>query len=109
MAGRTGLLESAYVASRLDVMVANDTGMSHIAEAVGTDVIALFGPTSRELGYFPSRPTSRVLELPLPCRPCTRMGEGRCTHPLDRACLTRITPADVLGAVRAHIEGRPSA
>lgn len=109
VAGRTGLLESAYVASRLDVMVANDTGMSHIAEAVGTDVIALFGPTSRELGYFPSRPTSRVLELPLPCRPCTRMGEGRCTHPLDRACLTRITPADVLGAVQAHIEGRPSA
>ena len=103
LVGRTSHLESAYFASLTDVVVANDTGMTHLAEAVGTDVVTLFGPTSRELGYFPVRSTSRALELPLPCRPCTRMGEGACGHPLHKACLVGITPQAVLSEVRSMI------
>jgi ADP-heptose:LPS heptosyltransferase len=99
LVGRTSHLESAYFASLCDVVVANDTGMSHLAEAVGTDVVTLFGPTSRELGYYPVRPASVALERDLPCRPCTRMGEGRCTHPWRSACLAGIAPAEVLGHV----------
>jgi len=87
-------------------MLANDTGMSHIAEAVGRDALVLFGPTTRELGYFPVRPGSRVLERPLPCRPCTRTGAGRCTHPWPQACLATITPDAVLAAVREMLPRR---
>ncbi len=99
LVGRTTHLESAYFASLTDLVVANDTGMTHLAEAAGRDVIALYGPTSRELGYYPTRPGSIALERALPCRPCTRMGEGRCTHPLHKACLVGITPDFVLDAV----------
>jgi len=99
LVGRTTHLESAYFASLTDLVVANDTGMTHLAEAAGRDVIALYGPTSRELGYYPTRPGSLALERPLPCRPCTRMGEGRCTHPLHKACLVGIAPAAVLDEV----------
>jgi ADP-heptose:LPS heptosyltransferase len=77
--------------------------MTHLAEAVGTDVVTLYGPTSRELGYYPVRPTSRALELPLACRPCTRMGEGACHHPLKKACLVGITPQAVLNHVLSVI------
>jgi ADP-heptose:LPS heptosyltransferase len=94
--GRSTYLESAYLASLTDLVVANDTGMTHLAEAAGRDVIAVYGPTSRELGYYPTRPGSLAVERDLPCRPCTRMGEGRCTHPLERACLVGISPESVL-------------
>jgi heptosyltransferase-2 len=99
LAGATTLLEAAWFASLCDLMVCNDTGMGHLAEAVGRDAIVLFGPTSEELGYFPSRPGSRAVQLDLPCRPCTRMGEGRCTHPLRKACLEGIGPERVLDEV----------
>lgn len=103
LVGRTSHLESAWFAAKTDLMLANDTGMSHIAEAVGRDAVVLFGPTARELGYFPVRPGSRVLERPLPCRPCTRTGQGRCTHPLRKACLVGITPEAVLAVVREKL------
>lgn len=107
LVGRTTHLESAWFAAGCDLMLANDTGMSHIAEAVGHDAVVLFGPTTRELGYFPVRPGSRVLERPLPCRPCTRTGAGRCTHPWPQACLEAIRPDDALAVVLEKL-GRSS-
>jgi len=104
LAGRTSYLESAWFASRTGLMVSNDTGMSHIAEAVGRDVVVFFGPTSREWGYFPVRPGSVVLQRPLPCRPCTRTGQGRCGHPWRKACLEAITPRTALQAVLAKLK-----
>ena len=100
LAGRTNLMESAWFAARCDLMLANDTGMGHIAEAVGVDALVLFGPTTREWGYFPGRPSSRVLERSLPCRPCTRTGSGRCTNPAPHACLAGLAPETVLETIR---------
>jgi len=76
------------------VLVTNDSGLLHLAEAVGTPVLALFGPTVREFGYFPSLPASTVLETELSCRPCSRNGKRPC-HRHDLACLTRITSQQV--------------
>ncbi len=94
LVGCTQLLESAYFCTHTRFMVANDTGMMHIAEAVGCPVLALFGPTGKTLGYFPSHPKSLVLERFLPCRPCTPTGQGRCTHAWPQACLQSISPGD---------------
>lgn len=105
LVGRTTQLESAYFASLTDLVVANDTGMTHLAEAVGTDVITLYGPTSRELGYYPVRPGSEVLELPLPCRPCTPTGKGKCSHPHYKACLEGIPPEKALERVLLRLGG----
>jgi ADP-heptose:LPS heptosyltransferase len=110
LVGKTSHLESACFASLADLVVSNDTAMTHLTEAAGRDVLTIYGPTSRELGYYPTRPGSIVVERDLPCRPCTRMGEGRCTHPLQRACLVGITPDQVLARVLAKLEQqRPGA
>ncbi len=74
-----------------DVVVTNDSGLLHLAEAVGTPVLAFFGPTVREFGYFPLLADSRSLETGLDCRPCSRNGKRSC-HRSDLACLTGITP-----------------
>ena len=99
LVGRTSRMESAWFAAQCGLMLSNDTGMSHIAEAVGADAVVLFGATTRELGYFPVRPGSRVVERALSCRPCTRTGAGRCVHPWPKACLEAITPEEVLAVL----------
>lgn len=92
-AGSGALLKLARCA------VSGDTGLMHLATAVGTPVVALFGPTVRAFGFFPYRARATVLERDLPCRPCSAMGGPRCpigTH----ACLEEIRPEEVAEAVR---------
>ena len=78
LAGKTGILEAAAIVDCCDLLVGNDSGPMHIANAVKTDVIALFGPTDRTLGFFPYRPNDKVFEQDLPCRPCSKHGGPKC-------------------------------
>lgn len=87
--------------------VVNDSGLLHLSEAVGTPVVALFGPTVRAFGYAPLLPRSVLLERDLDCRPCSRTGARPC-HRGDLACLQGIAPATVLAALRALL-GRGAA
>jgi len=80
------------------VLAGNDSGLLHLAEAVGTPVVALFGPTVKAWGYFPWREQSLVLEQDLDCRPCSKMGEAPCRLP-EKLCLTRTTVEDVRDAI----------
>lgn len=92
------LVDVARLIAACRALVTNDSGLLHMAEATGTPVVAFFGPTVREFGYFPQLPASRVLEVPLECRPCSRNGKRPC-HRGDLACLERITPADAFAAL----------
>ena len=69
----------------------------HLATAVGTPVVALFGPTVEAFGFFPYRAQSTVLQLPLGCRPCSSKGGPRCPL-VHHQCLEGILPAQVLAA-----------
>ena len=55
-----------------------DTGVMHMATGVGTPVVALFGPTVEQFGFFPYRAKATVLQRDLDCRPCSPMGGPRC-------------------------------
>lgn len=81
-------------------VVTNDSGLLHLAEAAGTPVLALFGPTVRAFGYYPCLPDSRVLERDLECRPCSRNGRRPCWRG-DLACLAALEPPAVLAALLA--------
>jgi heptosyltransferase-2 len=98
LTGRLSILETAAALRRCDCLVSNDSAPLHIAEAVGTPVVALFGPTVREFGYYPQLSDSVALEVDLECRPCSRNGARPC--PLGTTeCLSAIAPARVLAAV----------
>jgi len=90
--GRTSILQAAAVIRGAVVFIGNDSGLMHLAEAVGVPVIALFGPTVEALGYYPSLPQSKVVERSLPCRPCSRNGRRPCPRGTQE-CLTGI-PVD---------------
>ncbi len=96
--GVRDLGEVARDLRRSDLLLANDSGLLHLAEAVGTPVVGIFGPTTRAWGYFPWDERSRVVEVPIPCRPCSRNG-GRSCRLQHRLCMDLITVDRVLDAL----------
>jgi lipopolysaccharide heptosyltransferase II len=79
VAGALDLVQLAALLSRLDVFVTGDTGPMHLASAVRTPVVALFGPADPRR-YGPTSPRQRVLRVDLPCSPCgqVRLPPKRC-------------------------------
>lgn len=100
--GKLSILESAALLSRCDLAITGDTGMMHVSEAVGTDVITIMGSTSSDLGFAPYREKSRVIELDMWCRPCSKNGKGFCLRKGKRPCLTKITVSDVVKLVKDY-------
>lgn len=98
VAGETTLVQTAALIGHCETFVGNDSGLMHLAEAVGVPVVALFGPTVREFGYAPALQPSTTIERRLSCRPCSRNGAAPCPK-RNYECLERIRPDDVLRAV----------
>jgi lipopolysaccharide heptosyltransferase II len=97
LAGHTQLRESAAVIANAKAVVSNDTGLLHVAEQLGVPSIALMGPAP--FG-FPSRSSTRILELDLPCRPCSKHGQGPCRNPVFQQCLRGISADTVAQELR---------
>ena len=81
------------------LLLTNDSGPMHIAAAVKTPVVALFGPTSpRRTGPYGSE--HRVLRRELPCSPCFKR---TCRNSIHLECLKTIDPDTVMEAVRGQL------
>lgn len=93
---RTHIRELLALLEQADMLVTGDSGPMHLAEGVGTPVVALFGPTCREWGFFPSGEHSLVLQTPQHCRPCSLHGK---TRACQLACMKALSPADVDAAI----------
>lgn len=97
LAGKCNLATSSAIMTQVKALVANDTGLMHVGEQLGTPTIALMGPAP--FG-FPSRSKTRILELDLPCRPCSKHGQGPCVNTDYHKCLMGITPETVAQHLR---------
>lgn len=98
-AGVFDLLGTGAVLKRSRALVAGDTGVMHLATAIGTPVVALFGPTVEQFGFFPYHAKATVLQRELYCRPCSAHGGPVCPERHHR-CLQDLLPEDVLDALR---------
>ncbi|WP_396222641.1 lipopolysaccharide heptosyltransferase II [Gemmatimonas sp.] len=98
--GRLSLLGSAALLARCRVLVTNDSAPLHLASAMNTPTVALFGPTVPALGFGPLAERQVVVQHDtLPCRPCHAHGPMQC--PLGHwRCMRDLSPA----AVRAAAE-----
>ena len=99
LAGKTTLKELAYILSLSDLMITMDSGPMHIASAMGTPTVALFGPTA------PSRTgpycnNAIIIRNRLHCSPCFKR---KCD---TMACMNEISIDDVLGAVQNQLGRR---
>ena len=101
LSGRTTLKEMAALAAEARAMVTNDSGPMHVAAAVGTPVVAVFGPTHPDR-TGPCGPGHHVLVGKAPCRPCFRREclyssgpQAPSTGPYGLACLLTVTAEEV--------------
>jgi lipopolysaccharide heptosyltransferase II len=95
-AGEGSLLFSAELLRNAALAVCNDTGTMHLAAAVGTPVLALFGPTDPSW-TAPLGAGHRILRKDSPCSPCFRK---RCPYGNPSPCMREIGVAEVVAAVR---------
>jgi 3-deoxy-D-manno-octulosonic-acid transferase/heptosyltransferase-1 len=93
LGGRTTLRELACLYRQAALLVTTDSGPMHLAAAMGTPVVALFGPTD-PARTGPYGPGHRVIRRALSCAPCLRK---RCDTP---RCMTEISVEEVFEAVR---------
>lgn len=99
LAGTTRVPELTALLARSRALVTNDSGPGHVASAVGTPVVAVFGPTVPSFGYTPFGERNRIVELSgLDCRPCDRHGPQVCPLGHHR-CMKDLPAARVLAAL----------
>ncbi len=99
-AGRLKLVQSAALLGGASIVLTNDSGMMHLAQSQKRAVVALFGPTTKELGFFPMEEKSRVVEVKLRCRPCTTKGLRRCPKKHFQ-CMRNISSEQVISALES--------
>ncbi|MFC1607789.1 glycosyltransferase family 9 protein [Candidatus Latescibacterota bacterium] len=90
LAGKIDLTLTIGVIALLEGFVTNDSGPMHIAGALETPFVAVFGPTHHNLGFVPGYPTGSVLHTGVPCSPCSIHGEKSCWME-SRFCMNGIT------------------
>ncbi|HEU5305264.1 MAG TPA: lipopolysaccharide heptosyltransferase II [Gemmatimonadales bacterium] len=98
-AGALTLRASAALIQRATALVTNDSAPLHLATAVGTPIVAVFGPTVPEFGFGPRRPGDIVLgHAGLACRPCSKHGPRACPLGHHR-CMRELSVETVAAAV----------
>ncbi|MEP7325676.1 MAG: lipopolysaccharide heptosyltransferase II [Gemmatimonadota bacterium] len=100
-AGELSLRVSAAVIGRSRLLVTNDSAPLHLATAVGTPIVAIFGPTVPAFGFGPRGARDLVVEHHnLTCRPCSGHGPQRCPLGHHR-CMKELTVDTVLASIKA--------
>lgn len=105
-AGELPLRVSAALIERANVLVTNDSAPLHIAGAVGTRVVAIFGPTVPAFGFGPQGEKDAIAEVHgLTCRPCSRHGPMVCPL-LHHRCMKDLAVNEVLDLVAPSRDSR---
>ena len=94
LTGKTNLAEIVAILSEIDLLVSNDMGLAHVAPAVGTKTLVIFGPTNEKT----TRPFPEIAEIVrknVECSPCMLRD-----CPIDHRCMTRIPADEVFGRAK---------
>ncbi len=92
LTGKTDLATAVAILSEIDLLISNDMGLAHIAPAVGTKTIVIFGPTNAKTTH-PFSEHAAVIRKDVECSPCMLRD-----CPIDHRCMTRISVDEVFEA-----------
>ncbi len=103
--GQTTLKQFAALTKKANLFIGVDTGPLHVAAAMGTKVIGLFGPNT-PLKWGPYGKKNIAIYHPLPCSPCTKQYLGIVSSCEKDDCMRAITVEEVMDAVKKIIKKR---
>lgn len=98
------LLLGAALMERCQYVITHDTGLMHIATALGCKVFSIWGNTVPELGFAPYMAQSSVIteDKSVECRPCTKLGYEKCPKGHFQ-CMQNLTPERVLRQIESNL------
>lgn len=100
--GNYSLLESAQLIQEANAVISHDTGMMHIAAAFKKPIVSVWGNTVPKFGMSPLLPQevpSLIAEVKeLPCRPCSKLGYGKCPKK-HFYCMNLIDEEEIVGFI----------
>ncbi|HZS02957.1 MAG TPA: glycosyltransferase family 9 protein [Chloroflexota bacterium] len=99
LAGRTSVCGLAALIARCDLFISGDTGPMHVAAAVDTPSVAIFGPGDVRVWAPLDQAEHLIVRVPVECSPC---GYRKC--PIDHRCLGLVTPEMVLARAESLLE-----
>jgi ADP-heptose:LPS heptosyltransferase len=102
LVGATSLPELVALLERCTAIVTGDSGPMHVAAAVGTPVVAIFGPTDPAV-YGPLSDDATILRRDLWCSPCYDPAQTADCRFFNPICMKGIGPAEVLAATRRYL------
>jgi len=102
LAGKTSLLETAAILKDAALLVSGDSGVLHIGVGLGIPTVSLFGP-GIAAKWTPQGSCHRVINLDLPCSPCTQFGTTP-PCPIGAKCLHDISVPMVFSAAQDLLE-----
>ncbi|MCE1187673.1 MAG: glycosyltransferase family 9 protein [Ignavibacteria bacterium] len=95
LCNENNLFQTAANFTSIRTIIANDSGLMHLACALKVPTLAIFGSTVRDFGFGPYKNKARVIENPfITCRPCSHFGRDRCPK-MHFNCMMTVTPAMV--------------
>lgn len=97
LSGKTDIGEAAAILSVADLLISNDMGLAHVAAAVGTGTVVIFGPTNPETTR-PFSPIAEVVRKPVECSPCMLRD-----CPIDHRCMTWISVQEIFDAAKRNL------
>ena len=106
LAGKTTINESASLVRDARLVLANDTGMMHIAAAFGKKILSFWGNTVPKFGMYPYMPdpVSRIMEVKgLRCRPCSKLGYSKCPKTHFR-CMNEMDTGEAVAWIKRNYE-----
>jgi heptosyltransferase-2 len=105
-AGEFTLRQSALLIRHAHLLITNDSAPMHLAVAVKTPVVTIFGPTVPAFGFYPYGEQDRVAEIKdLTCRPCGKHGGERC--PIGTfECMKKLTHEQVFQEVQSILDSK---
>ncbi|MCS6874945.1 MAG: lipopolysaccharide heptosyltransferase II [Pyrinomonadaceae bacterium] len=87
LTGELSLAETIAILSEIDLLISNDMGLAHLASAVGTKTLVIFGPTNEKA----TKPIgSQIIRKEVACAPCMRR-----VCPIDHRCMNLISVEEV--------------
>jgi heptosyltransferase II len=89
LTGETDIEDATAILGEIDLLISNDMGLAHLAPAVGTDTLVIFGPTN-QLTTRPFSDKAGIITADVECSPCMLRD-----CPIDHRCMTRISVEQV--------------
>ncbi len=98
LSGKTRVLEFMGVIAGAKLVVSGDSAPMHAAGCFNIPTVAIYGPTTKEMGFWPLSEKSEIVQIDVDCRPCSARGPRPCPKGHHR-CMRELGPELVIDAI----------